>query len=245
MAVLVIFFSINNSYFSPHKMDTVEAASIVVGGGVVITADLVIKLVCTLAAAGLSVGLIVEWQDMDLETLLEDFHDWCQDNYELLKEYIAAMPDLQTWVLSDVWVVVDTSASGSPQPSPSPDSDEQEETLPSTGNSNTGVSSDYDFEDLLINHRGFTNAFKITVASLATGVSLTSILTPLSILNEYGEWVDSDGIEQFSCFCFAIGLLLFIHLLMAVFDLIDCYQYRRKLPSLLAEEILKRTNGQA
>lgn len=52
-------------------------------------------------------------------------------------------------------------------------------------------------------------------------------------------------VEQFFCFCFAIGLLLFIHLLMAVFDLIDCYQCRRKLPSLLAEEILKRTNVQA
>lgn len=118
MAVLVIFFSINNSYFSPHKMDTVEATSIVVGGGVVITADLVIKLIGALVAAGLSIGLIVEWQDMDFAAVLVDLHDWLQENIEVLDSIMVdGTSALKEWAMGDEWTVIEGGASN-PEPSP-------------------------------------------------------------------------------------------------------------------------------
>ena len=190
LSVVLLFFSVNNSYFSPHKMDTVEASSIVVGG-TVITADLILKLVAALAVAGLAVGVIVEWSDMDIEQLAMDLHTWCKENYDAISEYLEAQPALKEWVLSDYWVIVVDSATGSsPEPSPSPE--DENENLPSTGQEETGLTQEQ-FEALLNDHHGFTNAFKWVAGGTATGITLTSILAPISYVAEYGHYVDSEG----------------------------------------------------
>lgn len=190
LSVVVLFFSVNNSYFSPHKMDTVEASSIVVGG-TVITVDLILKLVAALAVAGLAVGVIVEWSDMDIEQLAMDLHAWCKENYDAISEYLEAQPALKEWVLSDYWVIVVDSATGSsPEPSPSPE--DENENLPSTGQEETGLTQEQ-FEALLNDHHGFTNAFKWVARGTATGITLTSILAPISYVAEYGHYVDSEG----------------------------------------------------
>lgn len=191
MAVVMLFFGVNNSYFSPHKMDTVEATGLEVVGGVAITADLIIKLVAALAVAGLAVGVIVEWSDMDIEALAMDVHAWCKENYDSISGYLEAQPALKEWILSDYWVVVVDGASGSsPEPSPSPD--DEEEQLPSTGQEETGLTQEQ-FEALLNDHHGFTNAFKWVAGGTATGITLTSILAPISYVAEYGHYVDAEG----------------------------------------------------
>lgn len=130
MSVVVLFFSINNSYFSPDKMDTVEASSLVVGGGVVITADLIIKIISALAIAGLTAGVIIEWKDMDFEAVLEDFHSWLRENTAVLDSLnIDGTSALKEWAESDTWVVIE-GGGGSSEPSPSPDGNEDPE--PST-----------------------------------------------------------------------------------------------------------------
>lgn len=130
MSVVVLFFSINNSYFSPDKMDTVEASSLVVGGGVVITADLIIKIISALAIAGLTAGVIIEWTDMDFEAVLEDFHSWLRENTAVLDSLnIDGTSALKEWAESDTWVVIE-GGGGSSEPSPSPDGNEDPE--PST-----------------------------------------------------------------------------------------------------------------
>ena len=125
LSVVVLFFSVSNSYFSPHKMDTVEASSIVVGG-TVITAEFLIQVIATLAVAGLAVGVIVEWSDIDMEAVLEDFHSWLQDNIGVLDSIgIDGTSALKEWAMSDTWVVIE--GGGGSAPSPSPDNDESTE----------------------------------------------------------------------------------------------------------------------
>lgn len=191
MSVVILFFSINNSYFSPDKMDTVEASSIVVGSGAVIAVDTIIKLVAALAVAGLAVGVIVEWTDMDIEQLVVDVHTWCKENYDSISGYLEAQPAIKEWILSDYWVVVADFASGSsPEPSPSPD--DEKENLPSTGQEETGLTQE-EFEELLNEQHGFSKAFKGVALGTATGITLTSILEPLSYIAEYEHYVDAEG----------------------------------------------------
>lgn len=83
-------------------MDNVQAASIVLGGGVVITLEMVIEVLCAIAIAGLSVGLVVEWLDMDIETMLQDFHDWLADNVDILDTIsIDGTSALKEWAQTD------------------------------------------------------------------------------------------------------------------------------------------------
>jgi hypothetical protein len=171
-------------------MDTVEASSIVAGGAV-ITADLIIKLVAALAVAGLAVGIIVEWSDVDIEEIAVDVHDWCREHYDSISGYLEAQPAIKEWILSDYWVVVVDGTSGSsPEPSPSPD--DEEEQLPSAGEAETGLTQEQ-FEALLNEHHGFSNAFKVVAGSAATGLTLSSILAPISYVEEYGHYVDAEG----------------------------------------------------
>ena len=125
MAVVMLFFGVNNSYFSKHKMDEVHATSIVVGGTVVITVDMIVKLVCTLAIAGLSIGLINEWMDMDLNDLLENVHDWLAENVDKIDGWgIDGSSALKEWAVADTWTVIE--GGGGTEPSPEPDDDEIE-----------------------------------------------------------------------------------------------------------------------
>jgi len=190
LAVVLLFFSVNNSYFSPHKMDKVEAASIVVGG-TVITADLIVKLVAALAVAGLAVGIIVEWSEMDIEALAIDVHDWCREHYDNISGYLEAQPALKEWILSDTWVVVvDTGGGSSPEPSPSPGN--EVENPPATDTNETGLTQEQ-FEALLNENHGFSKAFKIVAGGTAAGITLSSILAPLSYIEEYNHYVDANG----------------------------------------------------
>lgn len=126
LAVVLLFFSVNNSYFSPHKMDKVEAASIVVGG-TALTVEFIVQVIAALAVAGISVGVIVEWSDMDLEATLEDFHSWLQSNTAVLDSLnIDGTSALKEWAASDTWTVIEGGAGGS-EPSPSPDNNENAE----------------------------------------------------------------------------------------------------------------------
>lgn len=204
LSILVLFFGVNNSYFSPHKIETVEAAEIVVGGGVVITASAIIQFLCAIVVAGLSIGLIIEWSDMDIEAIAQDLHDWCKENYDAIADYVAAVPGIQQWINTDEWVIVVDFAGGSsaPQPSPSPNNKEEVEIPPAT---DYGVenppATDYgsagltsgEFLELLTNHHGFTNAFKAVAGAIGSGVTLASFLTPLAMINESGQYQDAEG----------------------------------------------------
>lgn len=166
LAVVMLFFSVNNSYFSPHKMDTVEASSIVIGGAV-ISIDLIIKVIAALAVAGLSVGVIVEWSDMDMEAVLEDFHSWLQSNTAVLDSLqIDGTSALKEWAASDTWTVIEGGAGGS-EPSPSPDNDSDK--------------------------HGLKTALKIGALVGTGGVSLSTALAPISYVAEYDHYVDSEG----------------------------------------------------
>ncbi len=190
LAVMMLFFGVNNSYFSPQKIDTVEATSIAVGGAV-ITVSMVIKLIAIIVVAGLSCAIIENVKDWDWEVVIDDLHTWCRENYESLQSYLAAQPALKKWILADEWVVViDTAGSSSPQPSPSPD--KENENLPSTDVGETGLTQE-EFELLLNEHHGFTNAFRVTAGSVAGGLTLSSILAPLSFIEQYGRWEDEQG----------------------------------------------------
>lgn len=120
LSVVILFFGVNNSYFSPHKMDTVEAGAIT--ATVAISAELVIELMCAIVASGLAVGLIVEWTDMDFEAILVDLHNWLQDNIGVLDTIgIDGTSALKEWAEADSWTVVEGSGGSAPEPSPGGD----------------------------------------------------------------------------------------------------------------------------
>lgn len=193
LSVMMLFFGVNNSYFSPHKMDNVEATGAVIVGGVTITVSMIIKLIAAIGITGLSCAVIDNIKDWDWEQIAIDLHDWCKENYDAIASYLASQPALKRWVLADEWVVVvDTASGGDPQPSPSPDDDEESENLPSTGTAETGLTTE-EFESLLNDHHGFTNAFRLTAGALAGGFGLSSILAPISYIAEYGHYVDEEG----------------------------------------------------
>ena len=126
LSVILLFFSVNNSFFSPHKIDKVEAASIALGTGTVIAVDTVIKIITAIAVTGLGIGLISEWSDMDMEAMLQDFHDWLAENITVLDSLgIDGTSALKEWAQTDEWEVIE--GGGGVNPSPSPDNDNNEE----------------------------------------------------------------------------------------------------------------------
>lgn len=116
LAVVILFFSINNSYFSPHKMDKSEAVEI---GITYISIELIIELICAIGITGLSCALIDNVKDWDWEDILNDLHDWCRENYEILDQYVTDGANaLKEWALADEWVVVEGGGGSAPNPSP-------------------------------------------------------------------------------------------------------------------------------
>ena len=121
LAVMMLFFGVNNSYFSPHKMDTVEAGEIIIGGGFVITTAMIVELISALTIAGLVIGLIIEWTDMDIEYVLNDLHDWLSENIEVLDSiYVDGTSALKEWAQTDEWTIIE-GGGGSLEPSPDPE----------------------------------------------------------------------------------------------------------------------------
>ena len=126
LSVILLFFSVNNSYFSPHKIDKVEAASIALGTGTVIAVDTIIKILSAIAVIGLGIGLISEWSDMDMEAMLHDFHDWLAENITVLDSLgIDGTSALKEWAQTDEWEIIE--GGGGLNPSPSPDNDNNDE----------------------------------------------------------------------------------------------------------------------
>lgn len=122
LSVIILFFGVSNSYFSPHKMDTSEAACIVIGGTVCISVEFVIAFACVIGIFCLGAGIIDEMSDMDLNAVLNDVHDWLRENIDILD--IFGITDgssaLKTWAEADSWEVVEGTGGSAPNPSPSP-----------------------------------------------------------------------------------------------------------------------------
>lgn len=123
LSVVILFFSINNSYLSPHKMDTVHATGAVIAGGVAITAEVIIELIAAICVTALGAAIIDDVVDWDWNAICNDVHDWCRDNVDILDQYVTdGTSALKEWALADEWVVIE-GGGGSPDPSPSPDDD--------------------------------------------------------------------------------------------------------------------------
>lgn len=124
LSVILIFFSVNNSYFSPHKMDNVEATAAV--AAVAISADVIIELIAAVGVACLGVAIINDIVDWDWNAICNDVHDWCRENIDILEQYVTdGTSALKEWALADEWEVVE-GGGGSPEPSPDPDDDSSE-----------------------------------------------------------------------------------------------------------------------
>lgn len=121
LSVIILFFGVSNSYFSPHKMDTSEAACIVIGGTVCISVEFVIAFACVIGIFCLGAGIIDEMSDMDIDAVLNDVHDWLRENIDILD--IFGITDgssaLKTWAEADTWVVVEGTGGMEPTPNPS------------------------------------------------------------------------------------------------------------------------------
>lgn len=119
LSVILIFFSVNNSYFSPHKMDNVEATAAV--AAVAISADVIIKLIAAIGVTCLGAAIIDHIIDWDWNAICNDVHDWCREHVDILDQYVTdGTSALKEWALADDWVVVE-GGGGDPLPSPSPD----------------------------------------------------------------------------------------------------------------------------
>lgn len=124
LSVVLIFFSVNNSYFSPHKMDNVEATAAV--AAVAISADVIIELIAAVGVTCLGVAIINDIVDWDWNAICNDVHDWCRENIDILEQYVTdGTSALKEWALADEWEVVE-GGGGSPEPSPDPDDDSSE-----------------------------------------------------------------------------------------------------------------------
>lgn len=122
LAVMVLFLGVNNSYFSPYKMDEVEATGLEIGVAY-ITVELLIELICAIGIAGLGCALIDNIKDWDWEEIAVDLHDWCRENYDVINQYVTDGANaLKEWALADEWVVIEGGGGSAPQPSPDGDS---------------------------------------------------------------------------------------------------------------------------
>lgn len=122
LSVVVLSLSVGGSYLSADHMEEVNATALVTVAAV--SLETIIEVVALLAVTGLAVGLISEWTTMDMQSALEDFHDWLHDNISVLNEIgIDGTSALKEWAVADEWTVIEGTGGGEdPDPSSDPSS---------------------------------------------------------------------------------------------------------------------------
>ena len=120
LSVVVLSLSVGGSYLSADHMEEVNATALVTVATV--SLETIIEVVALLAVTGLAVGLISEWTTMDMQSALEDFHDWLHDNISVLNEIgIDGTSALKEWAVADEWTVIEGTGGGEdPDPSSDP-----------------------------------------------------------------------------------------------------------------------------
>lgn len=122
LSVVVLSLSVGGSYLSADHMEEVNATALATVAAV--SLETIIEVVALLAVTGLAVGLISEWTTMDMQSALEDFHDWLHDNISVLNEIgIDGTSALKEWAVADEWTVIEGTGGGEdPDPSSDPSS---------------------------------------------------------------------------------------------------------------------------
>lgn len=120
LSVVVLSLSVGGSYLSADHMEEVNATALVTVASV--SLETIIEVVALLAVTGLAVGLISEWTTMDMQSALEDFHDWLHDNISVLNEIgIDGTSALKEWAVAEEWTVIEGTGGGeNPDPSSDP-----------------------------------------------------------------------------------------------------------------------------
>lgn len=120
LSVVVLSLSVGGSYLSADHMEEVNATALATVATV--SLETIIEVVALLAVTGLAVGLISEWTTMDMQSALEDFHDWLHDNISVLNEIgIDGTSALKEWAVAEEWTVIEGTGGGEdPDPSSDP-----------------------------------------------------------------------------------------------------------------------------
>lgn len=120
LSVVVLSLSVGGSYLSADHMEEVNATALATVAAV--SLETIIEVVALLAVTGLAVGLISEWTTMDMQSALDDFHDWLHDNISVLNEIgIDGTSALKEWAVADEWTVIEGTGGGEdPDPSSDP-----------------------------------------------------------------------------------------------------------------------------
>lgn len=120
LSVVVLSLSVGGSYLSADHMEEVNATAMATVAAV--SLETIIEVVALLAVTGLAVGLISEWTTMDMQSALEDFHDWLHDNISVLNEIgIDGTSALKEWAVAEEWTVIEGTGGGEdPDPSSDP-----------------------------------------------------------------------------------------------------------------------------
>ena len=120
LSVVVLSLSVGGSYLSADHMEEVNATALATVATV--SLETIIEVVALLAVTGLAVGLISEWTTMDMQSALEDFHDWLHDNISVLNEIgIDGTSALKEWAVAEEWTVIEGTGGGeNPDPSSDP-----------------------------------------------------------------------------------------------------------------------------
>lgn len=120
LSVVVLSLSVGGSYLSADHMEEVNATALAAVAAV--SLETIIEVVALLAVTGLAVGLISEWTTMDMQSALEDFHDWLHDNISVLNEIgIDGTSALKEWAVAEEWTVIEGTGGGEdPDPSSDP-----------------------------------------------------------------------------------------------------------------------------
>lgn len=120
LSVVVLSLSVGGSYLSADHMEEVNATAMATVAAV--SLETIIEFVALLAVTGLAVGLISEWTTMDMQSALEDFHNWLHDNISVLNEIgIDGTSALKEWAVAEEWTVIEGTGGGEdPDPSSDP-----------------------------------------------------------------------------------------------------------------------------
>ena len=120
LSVVILSLSVGGSYLSADHMEEVNATALATVAAV--SLETIIEVVALLAVTGLAVGLISEWTTMDMQSALEDFHDWLHDNISVLNEIgIDGTSALKEWAVAEEWTVIEGTGGGEdPDPSSDP-----------------------------------------------------------------------------------------------------------------------------
>lgn len=120
LSVVILSLSVGGSYLSADHMEEVNATAMATVAAV--SLETIIEVVALLAVTGLAVGLISEWTTMDMQSALEDFHDWLHDNISVLNEIgIDGTSALKEWAVAEEWTVIEGTGGGeNPDPSSDP-----------------------------------------------------------------------------------------------------------------------------